>query len=479
MTNEYIKNTFLMKNGVPNSKILNKHNITSEQLYLIHNKIGTPMCNECNIKENIYRSFTVGYSQFCSALCSNRNNEKKKKNKQTKLERYGDENYNNTEKREITNIARYGSSSPLGNSDIIKKIKNNRIENNHIMNYNNMNRIFWHENFIANKVFDAKKAMIHHNICFSQAHKLKHQLGFIDCRKHNTFAEDEISIHILSDTTENSRNIIKPYELDIYSKEHNFAVEYNGLIWHSSGFTYPNQNKDKNYHLMKTELCEDKGIQLFHIFENEWLDDTKKSIWVSILNGKQNKHQKLGARKCSIKEVSSVDAKIFLEENHLQGSVNGSIRIALMHNNEIVSLMIFGKSRMSKKYEYELLRFCTKKNLTVQGAGSRLLGYFENKYKPKSLISYANRRWSQGNFYEKVGFTFSHDSSPNMFWFKSGSMRLESRLKFQKHKLKDIEGFSFDESKTAKENMYLNDYRVIYDSGNKIYVKDYGFLPDK
>lgn len=30
-----------------------------------------------------------------------------------------------------------------------------------------------------------------------------------------------------------------------------------------------------------------------------------------------------------------------------------------------------------------------------------------------------------------------------------------------------------DGQKTAKENMFLNDYRVIYDSGNKIFTKEH------
>ena len=56
--------------------------------------------------------------------------------------------------------------------------------------------------------------------------------------------------------------------------------------------------------------------------------------------------------------------------------------------------MTFGKTRFSKKYEWELLRFCSKLNYHVVGAAGKLLSYFEKTYQPKSLVSYADRRWS-------------------------------------------------------------------------------------
>lgn len=63
-----------------------------------------------------------------------------------------------------------------------------------------------------------------------------------------------------------SKHIIPPYELDIYAPAKKLAVEYDGLYWHSdaAGVT-------SAYHLMKTQLCEQQGIRLVHVFENEWL----------------------------------------------------------------------------------------------------------------------------------------------------------------------------------------------------------------
>ena len=121
--------------------------------------------------------------------------------------------------------------------------------------------------------------------------------------------------------------------------------------------------------------------------------------------------------------------------------------------------MTFCKSRFNKNFEWELSRFSSSKHV-IGGAG-KLLKYFERVYKPKSLITYADRRFSQGNLYYKLGFTFDHFSSPNYFYVKN-QIKL-SRIQCQKHKLIKILGNKFDKNLTESENMCLNGYNKIYD----------------
>lgn len=65
---------------------------------------------------------------------------------------------------------------------------------------------------------------------------------------------------IAPDAIENSRKIISPYEVDIYIPSKNIAIEMNGLFYHNE------MNVHDGYHLMKTELCEQRDIQLIHIY---------------------------------------------------------------------------------------------------------------------------------------------------------------------------------------------------------------------
>ena len=131
--------------------------------------------------------------------------------------------------------------------------------------------------------------------------------------------------------------------------------------------------------------------------------------------------------------------------------------------------MTFGKCRFDKKHEWELLRFCNKLGYCVPGAASKLLYYFEDKYSPKNLISYADRRWSQGKLYNALGFKLSHISPPNYWYIING--KLESRIKYQKHKLSNILE-SFDESKSEVQNMKDNKFYRIFDCGNLVFEKN-------
>lgn len=269
----------------------------------------------------------------------------------------------------------------------------------------------------------------------------------------------------------NSKKFIKPNEIDLINHDNKLCIEYNGMMFHSHGISkysrFNNPVIDSKYHLRKTELVEEKEYQLFHIFEHEWLNIKKQKIWISMINNKLGKSDKVYARKCNIKEVSAIEEKEFLQNNHLQGNCKSTIKIGLYYDGELVSLMTF---RNHKKYQWEIVRFANKLNTAVVGSASKLLKYFEKTYKPDSLLSFANRRWSKGKLYEKLGFTFYGNTSPNYFYFKPRENILYSREKFQKHKLNHVLE-KYDKNLTELMNMYNNGYRIIYDCGSGKYIK--------
>lgn len=271
----------------------------------------------------------------------------------------------------------------------------------------------------------------------------------------------------------NSKKFIKPKEIDLINHEHKICIEYNGIMFHSHGISehskFNNPDIDKTYHLLKTEEVENKGYQLFHIFENEWINARKNKIWISMINNKLGKSEKIYARKCILKTVSTTEEKDFLENNHLQGNCASAVKLGLFYNDELVSIMTF---RRHKKYQWEIARFANKINTTVVGSASKLLKYFEKNYNPDMLLSYANRRWSQGKLYERLGFLFDGNTKPNYFYFNANEKILYPREKFQKHKLKNILE-KYDENLSELINMYNNNYRIIFDCGSKRYVKFY------
>ena len=254
-------------------------------------------------------------------------------------------------------------------------------------------------------------------------------------------------------------------EVDIYLPELNIGIEFNGLRWHSEQFI-----KNNKYHIEKTLQAKEEGIRLIHIFEDEWL--FKKEIVKSrLLNLIGKTPNKIYARKCEIREVSSQDSTKFLDENHIQGKVGSNIKIGLYYNNELVSLMNFSKPRINiggSKEDgiYELVRFSNKLNTFVIGGASKLLKHFEKTHKPKEIISYADRRWSEGNLYHKLGFDFIHFSEPNYFYVNNN--KRENRFKYRKSELVKQ---GFDENKTEKQIMEEQGFHRIYDCGNMKFIK--------
>ena len=265
---------------------------------------------------------------------------------------------------------------------------------------------------------------------------------------------------------ENSRSIISPLELDIYLPELRLAFEFNGLYWHNELYV------DKNYHLNKTKLCEEKGIHLVHIYEDDWVfkNDIVKSRILNLLGKTQ---RKIYARQCEIKEVSSKESKEFLIENHIQGNVNSKVKLGLYYKEELVSLMTFGNLRKnlgssSKENSYELLRFCNKINTNVIGGANKLYKFFVMMLNPKEILSYADRSWTsktKESLYDKLGFTLLGESRSNYHYIVEGKRK--NRFNYRKDILVK-EGF--DLGKTERDIMFDRGIYRIYNCGSLKYI---------
>jgi predicted nucleic acid-binding Zn-ribbon protein len=254
----------------------------------------------------------------------------------------------------------------------------------------------------------------------------------------------------------NDRHILEGKELDIVLPDLGLAFEFNGIYWHREELA------GKEYHLNKTKAVEDFGYQLIHINEDEWVNkqDIVKSRIKSILGNTD----KIGARKCTIREVSEATSTEFLNTNHIQGSCVSTHRYGMYLGDELVALMTFGIPRYSKDYKFELLRYCSILDYTVVGGASKLLKYFRS-LNAGSIVSYSDRRWSVGKLYSTLGFKLSHNSSPNYRYYKG--LKSLSRNQCQKHKLVEL-GYSIE--LTEKKIMEQRGYHAVYDSGNTVWV---------
>jgi hypothetical protein len=226
------------------------------------------------------------------------------------------------------------------------------------------------------------------------------------------------------------------YEIDIFIPDLGLGFEYNGLYWHSE------IKKDKNYHFNKTKYFETKNIRIVHIWEDDWVNKNE-IIKSQILNWLGLTKNRIFARNCQVREIT--DSKIatkFLNENHIQGFVRSNLKLGLYYENELVSLMTFDNFEGRKKMEeggWNLNRFCNKKYFSIIGGASKLLSYFIKEYKPMRIVSYADRDWSNGNLYKKIGFSLIKESKPDYKYIKDGKRINKGRFKKSKLKYESTE----------------------------------------
>jgi hypothetical protein len=276
--------------------------------------------------------------------------------------------------------------------------------------------------------------------------------------------QKEIYDFILSEYDQNillnDRKILSPKELDIVLPDLKLAIECNGLVWHSEVIG----RKNKLYHLNKTKLSIGRGYKLIHILDSEWRNkrDIVKSM---ILTSIHKTAKKYHGRKCEVKLVNSKECSKFIGENHIQGIDHSSIKLGLYFEKELLSVMTFVKSRFDKKIEWEMSRFCNKLNTHINGGASKLLSYFIKNYKPKTIVSYSDRRYFDGNLYSKLNFQFVHISPPNYYYVIDNYQNVQNRISWQKHKLKD-KLKNFDSNLSEWENMKLNGFDRVWDCGN-------------
>ena len=253
----------------------------------------------------------------------------------------------------------------------------------------------------------------------------------------------------------NSKNIIPPMELDIYIPSLNLAIEFNGGYWHSEKF------KDRNYHLLKYNLCKEKNIRLISIWEWEILKDKTK-----IENFIKNlilKKKKLFARKLKIKEVDVKSQREFLEYNHLQGYVPCTYALGLYQGDELIQLMTL-RVKSKKNKLYEIGRLATKTGFTVIGGTKRLFKYLLSLVDFEIIISYNNMDKFTGDTYESLGMSFESTSIP-YGWIRNTEYL--PRYATQKSKLLKQ---GFNKNLSESEIMRSEGFEKIYFTGVSKFV---------
>lgn len=360
------------------------------------------------------------------AIAARNTEEVREKVKRTNLERYGTENPAQSEiikeKMRNTNIQRLGVPYPVSNSDVFnKQIKTN-----------------------------LERYGVTYNIQLPQSNK-----GSRDSKPNQQF------MNLLE---ANNIKYEREFALGKYLydfKVGNTLIEINPSATHNTLWgPYGNhEGIDKNYHKNKSEFAKD--YRVIHVFD--W-DDPQ--IIVNLLKN----NEVIYGRNTIVRDVTKEETDEFLKKNHVQGTCRGQqIRIGLYNNDKLVSIMTFGKPRYNKKYEYELLRYCTINN--VIGGAKKLFSHFIKEYNPKSVVSYCDKSKFSGKVYTDLGFNLKLDGKPMKHWYnpKEKVSHITDNLLRQRG-FDQLFNTNFGKGTSNEQLIIDRGYVSIYDYGQNTYV---------
>jgi hypothetical protein len=202
----------------------------------------------------------------------------------------------------------------------------------------------------------------------------------------------------LGNTLTNDRSVINPYELDIYFPEKKVAIEYCGLYWHSE----VSGKKHRSYHYRKMMKCAEKGIRLITVFEDEYF--LRREVVLSrIKNAVGESGNRVYARKCIVRSISTFQSAEFLDKYHLQGSTQAKVAYGIFSQDCMVGVMTGGsltRKHVTREKTLELKRMCFLPDTVVVGGASKLF---------KRLIEYArNNRYNYIRSYQDMRYGNPH-----------------------------------------------------------------------
>lgn len=159
--------------------------------------------------------------------------------------------------------------------------------------------------------------------------------------------------------------------------------------------------------------------KILHLYSDVW--QSKNLIIKNRLHSLLGLNKRVFARQTQVVRIDKPSAIQFLSQHHLQGATSAYYKFGLMHKNNLVAVASFSKARTMYDgpvyyKSYELERFATLSNINVVGGLSKLITHFRNYTHAKHIMTYADRDWSNGAGYEKLGFVAQEFTAPNLFW---------------------------------------------------------------
>ena len=250
------------------------------------------------------------------------------------------------------------------------------------------------------------------------------------------------------------------------------------------------KNLPNTYFQELSDKINAQNQRIIHLWEDVYLSKTElvKSRILAMLG----KFTRLHARHCFIERIDKPIADKFLEINHLQGSVKAKFKYGLYLKPQyierffgtvvswdtdngnaqitvpkLIAVATFSGGRTMKvgerlgKRSFELIRFASLKGFVVVGGMDKLLKAFTEEHQPDDIMSYADRDWSDGRSYDKLGFVKIENSLPQTLYVDSNTLERVSHNEVDFIKIFNAGSIKFIKTITKKSSIEATEDFVI------------------
>ncbi len=241
-----------------------------------------------------------------------------------------------------------------------------------------------------------------------------------------------------------------------------FLIDHQ-IVLHCIALQHPSlKNISPDYFSKFCDNAVAQNVRIINLWEDVW--QLQNELVRSRILALCGISKRIHARQTKIVRIDKKVADDFLNANHLQQNVNAYYKYGLYKLDELVAVATFSKSRVmtdsSALYRsFELVRFASLRGTTVNGGLGKLLNYFIEQHHPAHIMTYADRDWSNGNSYIKMGFTLIENTQPLEFFIHPKEM-----IRYHAH--------SLPTKFSSIEEMTKAGYIKIYNAGNAKFILD-------
>ena len=404
------------------------------KIHILRNDIKEiPKCEACS-KELTFAKSVAKFLTFCSTKCSA--NSKK-----------------TVEKRQQTNLVKYGSTNVLTSELIVEQTKKMMLQNHGVSSYsqskeykqrlktgdipmirnselNKQRKLEWSFNNVLPNFKDkviplfavedytgggsgkhypwecVRCKSVFHNYYVRQKNtwpkcpKCDAAYTDIEYAVINFLAAKNIPCKL------RDRKTIPNRELDIYIPEKNLAIELNGLYYHSE-----KKLDDINYHIKKTKLCRSKNIDLIQIFADEIY--YKKQLCISKIKNILGINRKIDISKCTIKLIENCTS--FLTKYTFREELPAKVKLGAFYKNKLVGVMTFDDDTVCQ--------FATLYSFEITNLFEAFVEFYAKESSRPEISYFADVRWEPQ--LAKHGFDLVDIDCPKCWGTKTFLTRFE------------------------------------------------------